>query len=268
MMSKGPILKFSLLLLTILMAASCGRELAASPASTGQAAAGSPPQAQAARAAKGRIVDLDATEFEAMARKTGGIYLDVRHPIEVARGHIAEASLVNIADPDFLKKVSRMQRSKPIFVYCASGYRSAAAARQLQTLGFAAVYNLRGGITAWQRAGMPVVRGDAGKAHADGMSVAEFDRLIASPQPVLIDFHTPWCAPCKRMAPVLDAMARDHAGKAKVLRVDIDRAEALAIREHIEGVPVFVLFKAGKELWRHSGELDRAVLEQRLAAAM
>lgn len=203
-----------------------------------------------------------------MAEERQGIYLDVRHPQEIARGHIANASMVNIAEPDFDKKVARMQKSKAIFVYCASGYRSAAAAKKLQALGFASVYNLIGGIGAWQRADLPVVRGAGAKAHAEGMSIAKFERQLADTKPVLIDFHTPWCAPCIRMAPVVDALAKEYAGRATVLRVDIDRAEALASRERIEGVPVFVLYQGGKEVWRHSGVLESSVLRDKLAAAL
>lgn len=261
-MSKSPALKLPLLLAAALLLAGCGRDLAASPASTARTAA--PSQGSSS----GTVQDLGAAEFQALASKTDGIYLDVRHPMEISRGYIADASMVNIADGDFDKKVSRMQKDKAIFVYCASGYRSAAAARKLKALGFATVYNLSGGIGAWKRAGLPVARGEVAKAHADGMSAADFDRLLASEKLLLIDFHTPWCAPCKRMVPVVDALAAEYVGKAKVMRVDIDRAEALATRERIEGVPVFVLYQAGKEVWRHSGEVKASVLRERLNAAL
>ncbi len=267
-MFKLPVWKTSVSLVTVLVFAACGREIAAPPAAAASEAMANQGRFELTTAAEGGVFDVDASEFKTMADRTGGTYLDVRTPAEVTRGHIADASVVDISDSNFVKKVARMQRSRPVFVYCASGQRSGAAARKLKSLGFATVYNLRGGITAWRRAGLSVVRGDAGEAHADGMSVADFDRLVASPQPVLIDFHTPWCAPCKRMAPVVDAIAVDYAGKATVLRVDVDLAEALATREKIEGVPVLVIYKAGKELWRHSGEVDRAIVEQRLAAAM
>ncbi len=197
-----------------------------------------------------------------------GIWLDVRTPGEVARGHIEGASAVSISSADFARKVSRMQRNKPIFVYCASGSRSMHAGRLLQRMGFAEVYNLSGGIMAWRRAGLPVDRSAMRHAPAAAMTPAAFDKLIAAGKPVLADFHSPWCAPCKRMAPIVDKLEAAHRGKAAIVRIDVDASTALADREKISGIPVFVLYVGGKETWRHSGELSEAALSKRIEATL
>jgi thioredoxin 1 len=64
---------------------------------------------------------------------------------------------------------------------------------------------------------------------------------------------------------VVDQLTADWKGKAVVMRVDVDQSEALAAREKIQGVPVFVLYVAGKEKWRHAGEISKADLEAQLA---
>jgi thioredoxin 1 len=102
---------------------------------------------------------------------------------------------------------------------------------------------------------------------AGAMTPAELDELIARGAPMLVDFHTEWCAPCRKMAPVVDALAEAWRGKVEVLRVDIDRSEALAARERIQGVPVFVLYNGGEERWRHSGETSRQALDEQLKLA-
>lgn len=214
----------------------------------------------------GRLEHVGAEQFRTLAEQKGGIYLDVRTPGEVARGHLPNASFLDINDPGFRRKLELMPKDKPIFVYCASGARSGAAAQMMNGMGFGEVYDLSGGIGAWARAGYPVVRTETDAPDgADAMQPQALDALLQREKRVLVDYHTPWCAPCRRMSPVVDALAAEWKGRATVLRVDVDASEALAQREKIQGVPVFVLYVDGKERWRRSGELPRAVLEAELA---
>jgi rhodanese-related sulfurtransferase len=225
------------------------------------------PLAQAA--AQGGIQRVDAETFQQLHEQLGGILLDVRTPGETARARIAGASLVDLTDPRFEQRISLMQKNKPVFIYCASGSRSAAAARILQRQGFGQIYDLGPGLMGWMRAGLPVERGAAADdATAQRMEPAAFDALLASNRVVLVDFHTPWCAPCKKMAPVVDDLARVWQGRAVVTRVNADASEALAARERVEGVPLFVLYVAGKEQWRKSGEQSREALDAELQRAL
>lgn len=221
-------------------------------------------KAPAAEKAIGRVEQVGAQEFKTLAEQKGGLYLDVRTPGEVARGHLPNASVIDINDPRFEQKLAVMQKDKPVFVYCASGARSGAAAEMMIRMGFAEVYNLLGGIGTWANAGYPIDRSEAPVPSTQGMSVDTFDFTIAAESRVLVDFHTPWCAPCQRMSPVVDALAVAWKDKLRVIKVDVDQSEALAQREKISGVPVLVLYVNGKERWRKSGETPRAVLEAEL----
>jgi thioredoxin 1 len=91
------------------------------------------------------------------------------------------------------------------------------------------------------------------------------DALLQANKRALVDYHTTWCAPCRKMRPFVDAVAEAWKGQAMVLRVDIGESEALPAREKIQGVPVFVVYVDGKERWRGSGEMSREALEAELA---
>lgn len=218
-------------------------------------------------ASPGKVSSVDAPTFHKLSREKPGIVLDVRTPGEVARGRLPDATVIDISEARFTQKIQLMPKDKPIFVYCASGQRSAAAAEVLLRHGFSEVYNLSGGIGAWSRAGLPIDR-SAAAAPADGvnaMTPDALDGVLKKDKRVLVDYHTPWCTPCRKMAPVMNNLAQTWAGKATVLQVDVEQSEALAQREKITGVPVFVLYVDGKERWRKSGEMPQDVLEAELA---
>jgi len=87
-----------------------------------------------------------------------------------------------------------------------------------------------------------------------------FNQLVNSEVPVLIDFSAEWCGPCKAQSPVLAEIARELDGKLKVIKIDVDRNPMIASRYGIQGVPTMVLFRKGKVLWRQSGLMDLARL--------
>ncbi len=212
------------------------------------------------------VSHLGAQEFRKLAAQTGGTYLDVRTPGEVAGGHLPNASVIDFHDPKFKQKVDLLPKNKPIFVYCASGKRSGAAAEMMAQLGFTQVYDLQGGIGAWAREGYPIEQSAPPVAGGEkAMDPKALDALLRANKRVLVDYQTQWCDSCRRMSPVIDAIAESWKGRATVLRVDIGESEALAVSERIQGVPVFVVYVDGKERWRGSGEVSREALEVELA---
>lgn len=88
-----------------------------------------------------------------------------------------------------------------------------------------------------------------------------FKELINSEKPVLVDFYADWCGPCKAMGPVIQEVARTTQGKARVIKVDIDKSVQAAQAYKVQAVPTFIIFKKGNIVWRHSGMIDKISLE-------
>ena len=84
-----------------------------------------------------------------------------------------------------------------------------------------------------------------------------FKELINSDTPVLVDFYADWCGPCKAMSPVIRDVAKTVQGKARVIKVDIDKSVQAAQAYQVQAVPTFIIFKKGSIVWRHSGMIDK-----------
>jgi thioredoxin 2 len=80
-----------------------------------------------------------------------------------------------------------------------------------------------------------------------------FDAELRASVPVLVDLWAPWCGPCRMMAPALEQLARDRAGRLKVVKLNVDEHPAIAARFDVQGIPLLVLTHDGRELARLTG---------------
>lgn len=82
----------------------------------------------------------------------------------------------------------------------------------------------------------------------------KFEELINNTaEPVLVDFYATWCGPCKMMHPILKNVKARVSNKARIVKIDVDEQQALAMKYQIQAVPTLMLFKGGKQVWRQSG---------------
>jgi thioredoxin len=204
---------------------------------------------------------LSADEFEKAISKDSIQILDVRTPAEYTSGHIKNTLLANWNDAaEFNRRIAFVDKTKPVYVYCLAGGRSAAAAEKMRGMGFENVYELKGGINAWKAGNKSL----EGSSTAKQMSINEFNVAINSSKTVLVDFGANWCPPCKKMEPVLQSLQKNNEGKFTLVKVDGGNDETILQEYKVTALPVFIIFKDGKQVWRKDGVAD----EKEIAAQL
>lgn len=96
--------------------------------------------------------------------------------------------------------------------------------------------------------------------------MSKFNELINGDQPVLVDFYADWCGPCKTMAPILEASKQELGGKVRIIKVDVDKNQAVSAKYKIQGIPTLILFKKGEIKWRQSGVVPGHQITQQVQA--
>jgi thioredoxin len=198
---------------------------------------------------------LPASTFDQKLHELKEVQLvDVRTPEEFNGGYIKGAVNMNFNADDFAANIERLDKEKPVMVYCKAGGRSARAAEQLKKAGFKKIYDLDGGIMAWENAKLPLENQAPVSPTANRFTPGDFDLLLSGKELMLVDFYANWCEPCKRMEPVLQKLAETYKGKVEIVRINVDEAVDLSKKINIEGLPVVCTYKKGTEVKRVRGE--------------
>ena len=103
-------------------------------------------------------------------------------------------------------------------------------------------------------------------ANVVSLSGSNFEQEVTKSQtPVLVDFWAEWCGPCKMIAPLIDEIAEEMAGKLKVGKVNVDENQELATKFGIRAIPTLILLKDGQVVWSHTATIGKKDLEKKLA---
>lgn len=185
--------------------------------------------------------------------------IDVRTPDEFAIEHLENSENMDWNSTDFVLNTEKLDKSKPVFVYCKVGGRSNQAANKLSELGFQKIYNLDGGIMKWSGK-----KTSANNSERIGITATDYETLIHSDKKVLVNFYAEWCGPCKKMAPYILKMQKEFKGKISIVRLDADANKSLIDEMKIDGLPVIIIYEDGKEIWRNQGYLSEEDLRKEL----
>ena len=202
--------------------------------------------------------NLNADDFEKQLIATKGEQLiDVRTPQEFERYRIKSAKNINVNSAAFRKEIEKLDKNKPVLVYCLSGARSSSAVSAFRNAGFKTVYHLSGGLNAWSKVKKPIDEDLSGKGE---LSSQEYAAIISSKGYVLVDFFAPWCGPCRAMLPIVEDLANTYPDKFILLTVDFDQNRLLARQQNITSVPYLAVYKDGKKIWDRNGPAGKEEL--------
>lgn len=105
-------------------------------------------------------------------------------------------------------------------------------------------------------------------AKAIEITDANFEEVLKSDKPVLVDFWAEWCGPCKMIGPIVEELAGDYEGKAVIGKVDVDSNPKVASAFGIRSIPTLMFFKNGEMVDKQVGAVPKIVLAQKLDAQL
>lgn len=108
---------------------------------------------------------------------------------------------------------------------------------------------MQGGMMKWRNANLPEIK----ESTSEGMSLTQYNEMLKSDTPVLVDFYAEWCTPCKKMEPYLKKMAAEMPDKIKIIRINADENTELCKKLNVSALPVLKLYKKNKILWNNLG---------------
>lgn len=204
---------------------------------------------------------LGPDAFEAGMSGKNVQLLDVRTAAEYRTGHLFGSLQADWTQQEqFRERISYLSKEQSVYIYCLSGGRSTAAAAWMRSEGFRSVVELQGGIQAWKRAGKSV----EGQRNQPALTWAQYTTSIPGDRTVLVDVGAPWCPPCVRMKPVIDDLVRKQQPPFHLITIDAGVHTELLSALQIGTIPVFIIYKNGKEVWRKQGVVSREELVNNL----
>lgn len=194
------------------------------------------------------IVLLDAFYSKIKSQKNPQI-IDARGPEEFALNHIEGAVNFNTKSDNFEKAVAALNPSEPVFIYSIAAYRSGLLSTELSKKGFSEVYILEGGIASWIGGGKPFYTNLKSK-----LSLAEYKKIIADNNYVLVDIGSKYCATCRTVKPILENIRSQYGEKLKIVQIELEESpQVIADLKTVKVFPTLILYQNGKIVFKKDG---------------
>lgn len=196
-------------------------------------------------------ISLDSFYSKIKSQKNPQI-VDARTPEEFALNHIEGAVNFNLQSENYAQSVAKLDKSKPVFIYSIGAGRSVALEKELLKNGFSEAYSLEGGIANWIGNGKPFYSNLKSK-----LSLAEFNKIIADNKTVLVDIGSKYCAPCKKVKPVLEDIRSEYGNNLKIVEIELeDSPQVIADLKTVKVFPTLILYQNGKIVFKKEGIND------------
>ncbi|HEY1193808.1 thioredoxin domain-containing protein [Flavobacterium sp.] len=191
---------------------------------------------------------LDAFYSKIKTQKSPQI-IDARGTDEFALNHIEGAVNFNTKSEDFEKRVANLDQTKPVFIYSIAAYRSGLLSTELSKRGFSEIYILEGGIANWIGGGKPFYSNLKSK-----LSLAEYKKIIASKEYVLVDIGSKYCATCKTVKPILESLRTQYGEKLKIIEIELEESpQVIADLKNVKVFPTLIFYQNGKIVFKKDG---------------
>jgi rhodanese-related sulfurtransferase len=191
---------------------------------------------------------LDAFFTKMKSQKSPQI-IDARSPEEFVLNHIEGSVNFNLETENYTKFVEKLDHSKSVFIYSIGAGRSSVLAKELLKNGFSDVHDLEGGIAAWIGGGKPFYTNLKSK-----LSLAEYQKIIADNNTVLVDIGSRYCGACKKVKPVLETIRAQYGTNLKIIEIDLEESpQVIADLKTVNVFPTLILYQNGKIIFKKDG---------------
>ncbi len=203
------------------------------------------------------VTKMKPDEFEKAISGSNTQVLDVRTAGEFKTGHIKNTLQADWTQKDqFVDRIQYINKDKPVYIYCLAGGRSSAAAEWMRNNGFTNVVELIGGMNAWKTAAKPL----EANSNEPQMTIEQYWARIPKNKTTLVDFGASWCPPCIKMSPIIDELESTKDLNFLLVKMDASLHTDVMKALNIEPIPVFIIYKKGKEVWRKQGVISKEEL--------
>ena len=196
-------------------------------------------------------VTLDVFYSKIKSEKNPQI-IDARGPEEFVLNHINGAVNFNLESKDYDQQIAKLDKTKPVFTYSIGAGRSVWLADDLLKKGFKEAYSLEGGIANWIGNGKPFYTNSKSK-----LTLAEYKKIISENKDVLVDIGSKYCAPCKKVKPILETIKAQYGEHLKIVEIELeDSPQVIADLKTVKVFPTLILYKDGKIVFKKEGLTD------------